>query len=119
MASNASTLLHIPLAWYRKMRDANPIFYDTAFTQRSIAQLTPRITKITNTLHDRVIPYCEMDVIEDLAYPLPITIIAELLGVPPAEQNTFKKWSTALVTSPRHTTRMGENQAHIAQTLRS
>lgn len=37
------------------------------------------------------------DIVEDLAVPLPVIVIAELLGVPPEDRKLFKKWSDALV----------------------
>ena len=40
-----------------------------------------------------------MDLIEDLAYPLPVIVIAEMLGVPPEERDTFKRWSDDLVAN--------------------
>ncbi|HZR41909.1 MAG TPA: cytochrome P450 [Ktedonobacteraceae bacterium] len=88
-----------------------------AFTPRMIAQLAPRIAEITNQLLDTVIPRGEMDPLQDLAYPLPITIIAELLGVPPEEQNTFKEWSTLLLSSPQQTTRPQHDRAQISSML--
>jgi cytochrome P450 len=174
MTNNASTLLRIPLVWYRQMHDTAPVSYDSrmgiwqvfryddalhvltdpatfssepatgsrqprlpsilgmdeprhhrlrsivarAFTPRSVTELAPRITEITNGLLDTVLPRGEMDVIADLAYPLPITVIAILLGVPPEERDTFRAWSTRLVSGPRTTTQPEQEQAEVALTLR-
>lgn len=68
-----------------------------AFTPRSIAQLEPRITAIVQQLIDAVISTRQMDVIMDLAYPLPATVIAELLGIPIADINYFKQLSERIV----------------------
>ncbi len=68
-----------------------------AFTPRTIARLEPRIIEITNELLDRVAPQGKMDVINDLSAPLPVTVIAELLGVPLADRESFKLWSDQLV----------------------
>lgn len=68
-----------------------------AFTPRMVAQLEPRITVITNELLDHVIAAGEMDVVRDLAYPLPVTVIAELLGIPAELREDFKRWSDAFV----------------------
>lgn len=68
-----------------------------AFTPRTIARLESRITAIVNELLDKVTPRGEMDVIEDLSYPLPVTVIAELLGIPLEDRERFKHWSDQLV----------------------
>jgi cytochrome P450 len=70
-----------------------------AFTPRAVAQLAPRITQITNELLDRVIPSGTMDVMDDLAAPLPVTVIAEMLRVSAADTPTFKRWSDALLAA--------------------
>src|SRR5579859_5697324 len=68
-----------------------------AFTPRTIARLEPRIIEITNELLDRVAPQRKMDVINDLSAPLPVTVIAELLGIPLADRESFKLWSDQLI----------------------
>ena len=68
-----------------------------AFTPRAVAQLEPRIRAITNELLDVVQEQGHMDVIADLAYPLPVIVIAELLGIPAADRERFKVWSDAIV----------------------
>lgn len=70
-----------------------------AFTPRTVARLTPRITEIINTHLDKVASAGRMDVIADLAYPLPVIVIAELLGVPTADQAQFKHWSDNIVST--------------------
>lgn len=70
-----------------------------AFTPRTVAQLVPRITEIVNDLLDQAIPRGKMDVVDDLAYPLPITVIAELLGVPAEDRDLFRRWSNAIVST--------------------
>jgi cytochrome P450 len=64
-----------------------------AFTPRVIEGLRPRIQELVDAALDRVAADGEMDVIRDLAYPLPVTVIAELLGVPAADHERFKQWS--------------------------
>ncbi len=73
-----------------------------AFTPRTIAQLEPRITEIVHRLLDAVIERGEMDVIDDFSYPLSITVIAEMLGVPIADQEQFKLWTSDFfeITTP-------------------
>jgi cytochrome P450 len=69
-----------------------------AFTPRMVAQLEPRITAIVNELLDNVTKAGQMDVVADLAYPLPVTVIAELLGIPTELREDFKRWSDAIVS---------------------
>lgn len=66
------------------------------FTPRAIAALSERITAIVQGLLDHVRPLGQMDVIEDLAYPLPTTVIAEMLGVPIADRPLFRRWADEL-----------------------
>ena len=73
-----------------------------AFTPRTVAQLEPRITTLVHRLLDVVIERGEMDVIDDFSYPLSITVIAEMLGVPTADQEQFKLWTSDFfeITTP-------------------
>jgi cytochrome P450 len=68
-----------------------------AFTPRTIERLAPRITTIVNELLDNVVPVGKMDIIHDLAYPLPVIVIAELLGIPHEDRERFKHWSDQVV----------------------
>jgi cytochrome P450 len=68
-----------------------------AFTPRAVESLRPRIEQIVDEHLDAVADSGRMDVIEDLAYPLPVTVIAEMLGVPASERAQFKAWSDDIV----------------------
>jgi cytochrome P450 len=68
-----------------------------AFTPRSIAALEPRIREIARDLLSRWEPGTPFDVVAELAVPLPITVIAEMIGVDPADRADFKRWSSAIV----------------------
>ncbi len=70
-----------------------------AFTPRLVEQLRPRIQEIADTLIDAVEPNGTMDLIDDYAFPLPITVIAELLGVPVEDRDKFRVWSNTLIDS--------------------
>lgn len=70
-----------------------------AFTPRIVSGMRPRIQAIADELLDRVEKQGEMDLVEDYAFPLPITVIAELLGIPPEDRNSFRKWSDMFVSS--------------------
>jgi cytochrome P450 len=69
-----------------------------AFTPRIIELLRPRIQEIADELIDAVEADGEMELVSDFAFPLPITVIAELLGVPPADRDRFREWSAAMVS---------------------
>jgi len=68
-----------------------------AFTPRMVEGLRPRIQEIVDELLDAVAQNGRMDVIRDLAYPLPVIVIAEMLGVPPEHRDQFKHWSDEIV----------------------
>jgi cytochrome P450 len=67
--------------------------FSKAFTPKMIAGLLPRIQLITDKRLEKVLPSGKMDVIEAIAYPLPVVVIAELLGFPPEDYPLYKKWS--------------------------
>ncbi len=67
-----------------------------AFTSRAVEQLRPRIADIVAELLEAVQPRGRMDVIRDFAYPLPITVIAEMIGIPREDREAFKVWSDEL-----------------------
>jgi cytochrome P450 len=69
-----------------------------SFTPKMIADLEPRIRQLTEELIAAVAPRGEMELIADLAMPLPVTIIAEILGVDPARKEDFKRWSDQVLT---------------------
>ena len=71
----------------------------SAFTLITIGRLRPRIDEICHDMIDDVIEEGHMDLINDLAYPLPVTVIAELLGIPSDDRDTFKKWADELIGS--------------------
>src|SRR5579862_3296624 len=69
-----------------------------AFTPRMIEQLRPRIQEVADSLIDDVAAVGEMELVSEFAFPLPITVIAELLGVPAADRESFREWSGAMVS---------------------
>jgi cytochrome P450 len=70
-----------------------------AFTPRSIAMLEPRIAAISRELLDAVISRGagEFDLVADYAAPLPMMVIAEMLGIPSSEREKFKRWSDTIL----------------------
>jgi cytochrome P450 len=68
-----------------------------AFTPRTVARLSDRITAIVTELLDKVVTTGRMDIIDDFSYPLPVIVIAEMLGIPQEDRERFKHWSDAIV----------------------
>lgn len=68
-----------------------------AFTVRRVELLRPRIQQITDELLDAMLPHGRADLLESFAFPLPITVICELLGVPEMDRAEFRKISTEVV----------------------
>ena len=67
------------------------------FTPRRIREMEPRIREIAKDLLDKVEAQGEFDLMADLANVLPVTVIAEMLGVPAELHATFKHWSDTLI----------------------
>jgi cytochrome P450 len=70
---------------------------NVAFTPRMIERWNKRIVNIANTLLDAVQAQGQMDLVNDFAYPLPMTVITEILGVPKEDQAKFRQWSNTLI----------------------
>jgi cytochrome P450 len=95
---------------HRKYRN----LVNLAFTPRMVAQLEPRIREISQMLLAQA-PN-EVDIVRDLAAPLPVMVIAELLGIPAEKRADFKRWSdSAIATSgpPSYFQQDEQWQAHL------
>jgi cytochrome P450 len=68
-----------------------------AFTPRMIRHLEPRLHAIAHELLDAALREREVDLVAALTYPLPVIVIAEMIGIPAADRARFKTWSDALV----------------------
>jgi pimeloyl-[acyl-carrier protein] synthase len=68
-----------------------------AFTPKRIKDLEPKIREFTAQLLDRAAAKGEFELMADLAVPLPVMVIAEMLGVPPADYEQFKAWSDVII----------------------
>ncbi|HWY46236.1 MAG TPA: cytochrome P450 [Bryobacteraceae bacterium] len=94
-------------------RRANPewfIFFDPprhsklralvmrAFTPRVVANLEPRIRELSRELLDQRIEHGEMDLALDYSVPLPMMVIAEMLGVPVADRSQFTRWNDVMLS---------------------
>jgi cytochrome P450 len=74
-----------------------------AFTPGRVAALRPRVRQIAMELLDAVDDSgaTELDLLDAYAFPLPITVICELLGVPVADRDSFRAWTSVLISSER------------------
>jgi cytochrome P450 len=70
-----------------------------AFTPRMIQRLEPRMHAIADELLDAALEQGEVDLVQALSYPLPVTVIAEIIGIPAADRAKFKHWSDEAVAS--------------------
>ena len=70
-----------------------------AFTPRTIEQMRGHIQEIVDRLLDRALAQGGMDVIEELAYPLPVTVICEMLGVAVDDHASIRGWSADIARS--------------------
>jgi cytochrome P450 family 109 len=68
-----------------------------AFTPRRVAELAPRITAIVDEILEQGGSDGKLDIVEQLAYPLPVRVIGEMLGVPLEDQERFRYWSYQLL----------------------
>lgn len=73
-----------------------------AFTPRRIEQMSTNIQAIAHKLLDSVATQGKMDLIEAYAYPLPLTVIIEMLGIPTADQEKLRFWSQAIIAAGSH-----------------
>ena len=72
-----------------------------AFTSRRIEQLRPRIQQITDDLLAAIGDAREVDLLDAFAFPLPVTVICELLGVPTDDRDDFREWTGLLLSGGR------------------
>ncbi|WP_222262903.1 cytochrome P450 [Modestobacter marinus] len=102
---------------HRKLRT----LVSQAFTPRVVADLEPRIAELTTELLDQVDD--RFDLIDALAYPLPVIVIAELLGIPTSDRSLFRTWADVLLgqeIDPDQALRQASEQAvtAVAPTMR-
>jgi cytochrome P450 len=92
-----------------------------AFTPRRVEHLRPYVQKVVDALLTDMQSAPEKDMIRELAYPLPVMVIAELLGLPQGDRARFKKWSDdlfAILGTVRHkSTGLLEQAAHSLDEL--
>src|SRR5947209_5248117 len=103
-AGERASVIHRFLTWRRDMLTVDPpdhsrlrSLVSKAFTPRMIEQLRPRVQQIADELLGTVQAQGRMDLIADFAFPLPITVISELLGIPAADRKLFRTWTQAII----------------------
>ncbi|AOC91187.1 cytochrome P450 family protein [Bacillus amyloliquefaciens] len=80
-----------------------------AFTHRMILQLEDKIQHIADSLLDKVQPSKFMNLVDDYAFPLPIIVISEMLGIPLEDRQNFRIWSQAIIDFSDAPERLQEN----------
>jgi erythromycin 12 hydroxylase len=90
-ATNRGMLTQIDPPEHRRMRAV----VSSAFTPRRVAALESRIRAITRSLLDDAVDD-QFDLVDALAFPLPVTVIAEMLGLPASDHDTFRGWADRL-----------------------
>lgn len=93
---NEGNLIQMDAPDHRKLRK----LVSRAFTPKLVAGLEPRISELTHELLDAVAGKDELELVSDVAYPLPVIVIAELLGVPSSDRELFRKWVEHLFDRP-------------------
>ena len=89
-AGRTPTMLSLDPPAHTRMRN----LVNKAFTPRVVERMKPHIQDIADELLDALPDREHIDIVHDLAVPLPVIVIAETLGVPPEERERFKAWST-------------------------
>lgn len=93
---------------------------NSAFTPTAIEQMRPFVQKTVDSLLDAVQANGRIDIIHDFAYPLPILVIARMLGLPAEDRVLFKKWSDdlfAILGSVPHSPALMEGAAKSLRAL--
>lgn len=70
-----------------------------AFTPRRVAELEPRVRELAVELLDRIDPTGTVDLVDAVCAPLPMLVIAELLGLPAEDRDDFRRWSDAAIAA--------------------
>jgi len=93
----ASSLITADPPRHRQLRS----LVTQAFTPKAVDALAPRISQLTEELLEGIASLGTADLIQELAYPLPVIVISELMGVPADDRDRFKHWSDVVVSQTR------------------
>lgn len=96
-----TSLINIDPPKHAEMRS----LVNKAFTPKAMKAWEPKIARITNELLQEVEHLEDIDIVEHLSYPLPVMVIADILGVPIEDQRQFKDWSDIIVAGPSNNER--------------
>jgi len=89
-----------------------------AFTTRRVEAMRPRVEQLTADLLDAVEPVrTPVDLIESFAYPLPLQVICELLGVPAEDRVEFREWSAIVAAGPARQHELPEALARVQKRI--
>jgi cytochrome P450 len=88
-----------------------------AFTPRIVQTLEPRMREIADDLLDQALDAGEVDLVQALTYPLPVTVIAEMIGIPAEDRARFKAWSDRAIASLGLVFMTGIDETRIARQL--
>ncbi|CAM4222982.1 cytochrome P450 family protein [Bacillus paramycoides] len=86
-----------------------------AFTPKMIIQLEDQIQSIADTLLSKVEQNNFINLVSDYAFPLPIMVISEMLGVPLEDQHKFRVWSQAIISTPHTLEDMKKNNQKLGE----
>ncbi|MED1270132.1 cytochrome P450 [Bacillus mycoides] len=86
-----------------------------AFTPQMILQLEGRIHHIADTLLSKVEHNQSINLVSDYAFPLPIMVISEMLGIPLEDQHKFRVWSQAIIATPHTLEDMQKNNQKLGE----
>ena len=89
-----------------------------AFTPRLVEHMRPRVQALADGLLDGLRGKAEFDLIRDYALPIPVTVIADMLGVTPGDRHNFHRWSRAIVSADPSGPRMLLVVPHVWAFLR-
>ncbi len=112
----ASSMISTDPPRHRQLR----ALVEQVFTPKQVRALAPRIEELVDELLGQVEGQGRIDFIHDFAEPLPVIVIAEILGIPASERADFKRWSDALVNSdPNGSREMGAYFARLVEERRT
>jgi len=90
----------------------------TAFTPRMVAALEAEVEVLTRRAFDAIEPGTVGDFVESVALPIPMNVIAKMLGVPPEDYPAFRRWSDAIVAATdAMADRQSETMGHLFEQL--